>query len=252
MSDLRAMNGGNYRYIPGVRQYSAGVVAEAGYRLERVRFVRPVPLREGFERIQQTLEAAGRPLTAFCACELRSPEPFTEAGFKAFNEIYIGTLRRWGIMAEEGSDNPVSRANVCPELDPPAEPSFHAFTFTVADADALPSFVVAGSGEAPEGLGDYRDHTVRLGDTSPEGLRDKARWVLGEMERRLAALGFTWADVTATQLYTVFDIHHLIADEIVRRGAMRNGLTWHFNRPPVECLDYEMDCRGVFVERVIR
>src|SRR5690625_4200404 len=239
MSDLRAMKAGNYRYIPGVRQYSAGVVADAGHRLERVRFMSPVPLREGFDRIRETLEAAGRPLTAFCACELRSPEPFTEEGFRAFNEIYIGTLNRWGIMTPDSSDNPVSRANVCPELDPPGEPSFHAFTYTVEDANALPSFLVAGSGEAPDGKGDYQDHTIRLGDTSPDGLREKAQWVLGEMERRLAALGFTWADVTATQLYTVFDIHHLIGDEIVKRGAMRGGLTWHFNRPPVACLDYE-------------
>ena len=29
------------------------------------------------------------------ACELRSPEPFTQAGFKAFNELYVGTLREW-------------------------------------------------------------------------------------------------------------------------------------------------------------
>jgi hypothetical protein len=52
-----------------------------------------------------------------------------------------------------------------------------------------PGFVVAGSGESIEGKANYRDHTVRLGDVSPEGLREKARYVLGEMERRLALLG---------------------------------------------------------------
>jgi hypothetical protein len=36
----------------------------------------------------------------------------------------------------------------------------------------------------------------------------------------------------------------------VRRGAARSGLTWHYNRPPVVELEYEMDCRGVTVERV--
>ena len=36
------------------------------------------------------IKARGRPLTAFCACELRSPAPFTDAGFRGFNE----TLRR--------------------------------------------------------------------------------------------------------------------------------------------------------------
>ena len=37
----------------------------------------------------------------------------------------------------------------------------------------------------------------------------------------MAALGFSWADVTATQVYTIFEIHPLLADEFVRRGASR-------------------------------
>src|SRR5258706_133999 len=92
---------------------------------------------------------------------------------------------------------------------------------------------------------------ARLGETSPDAIREKARAVLGEMERRLAALGFGWADTTATQVYTVHDIHPFLADELVRRGAMASGLTWHFNRPPVRDLEYEMDCRGVMSERLI-
>lgn len=240
---------GGYRYAPGVFQYSAGVVAEPGYEIVRVRFRDPVPVAQGFDRIAKAIEAAGRPLTAFCACELRSPEPFTEEGFKAFNEVYVGTLEKWGVFRD--GVNPVARSNVCPEIDKPAGPSFHAFCYTVEAREAPPSFVVAGSGEAPEGKGGYRDHTVRLGDTSVEGLREKARFVLAEMERRMAILGFGWADVTATQVYSVFDFHPFVADEMVRRGAARHGLTWHFNRPPVACLDYEMDCRGVNVERVI-
>lgn len=43
----------------------------------------------------------------------------------------------------------------------------------------------------------------------------------------------------------------LLADEIVRRGAARSGLTWHFCRPPVRGLEFEMDCRGVRFEEVI-
>jgi hypothetical protein len=109
--------------------------------------------------------------------------------------------------------------------------------------------VIAGSGEAPEGRGNYRDHIVKRGDVSPEGLREKARFVLGEMERRMGALGFSWKDTTAAQLYTVHDVHPFLADEIVRRGAARSGLTWHYNRPPVVELEYEMDCRGVSIER---
>jgi hypothetical protein len=56
----------------------------------------------------------------------------------------------------------------------------------------------------------------------------------------MAALGFGWADVTVTQVYTIFDIHPLLADEFVRRGAIPGGLTWHFARPPVQGLDFEV------------
>jgi len=240
---------GSYRYIKGVFQYSAGVAAEPGYRLERVRFATPVPLSEGFRRIEEIIKSAGRPLSSFAACELRSPAPFTEEGFVAFNKVYVGTLTEWGLFA--GENNPVARSNVCPEVNPPAEPSFYAFSYTVEDANAVPSFVVAGSGEAPEGLGSYAENTIARGDVSPSGLRQKAQWVLGEMERRMKALGFGWGQTTGVQLYTVHDIHPFVADEIAKRGAMRAGLTWHFNRPPVHELEYEMDCRGVSVERTL-
>jgi hypothetical protein len=238
---------GGYRFVEGVFQYSAGVAALPGHRIVRVQLRAPLPLVEGFRRAEQVIAAAGQPLTAFCACELRSPAPFTESGFIAFNKVYVGTLERWRIY--DGKTNPVARSNVCPVVDPPGEPSLHAFCYTETVPDAPPSFAIAGSAEAPEGRGNYRDHIVRLGDVTPEGLRDKARFVLGEMERRMAALGFGWRDITATQLYTVHDIHPFLADEIVRRGAARAGLTWHYNRPPVVDLEYEMDCRGVSVER---
>jgi len=103
----------------------------------------------------------------------------------------------------------------------------------------------------PEGKGNYHDHIVARGDTSPAGLRAKAVFVMNEMERRLAALGARWADVSATQAYTIHDLHPFLADELARRGAIRHGLTWHLNRPPVDELDYEMDCRAVPVERVV-
>jgi hypothetical protein len=42
-----------------------------------------------------------------------------------------------------------------------------------------------------------------------------------------------------------------MANELVRRGAARSGLTWHFARPPVIDLEFEMDCRGLAREVVI-
>lgn len=239
---------GGYRFVKGVFQYSAAVAARPGYRMVRVMFRNPVPLEQGFAKIEAWLKAAGRPLHAFAACELRSPAPFTEEGFRSFNELYTGTLSRWGIY--DGKTNPVARSNVCPEIDPPAVPSFHAFSYTETGAADVPTFVVAGSGEAPEGHANYRDHIVRLGDVSADALREKAQWVLGEMERRLSSLGVAWTDTSATQVYTVHDLHPFLASEIVRRGAARAGLCWHFCRPPVVQLEYEMDCRGVAAEYV--
>ena len=147
MADVQDFKAGGYRFIKAVSQYSGGVAASSGFRIRRVRLFRPVPLARGFEIAEKFLRAAGRPLTSFCACELRSPAPFTEDGFRSFNEIYIGTLKRWSIF--EGATNPVARSNVCPAADPPAEPSLYAFSYTEPEPDARPSFIVAGSGEAP-------------------------------------------------------------------------------------------------------
>ena len=251
MLEVAHFEAGNYRYVRGPFQYSGGVRADAGYALRRVRFSKPVAVAQGFELIKSHLQAAGRPLTAFCACELRSPAPFDDQGFIDFNRVYVGTLTDWGIFANE--ENPVARSNVCPELTAPPEPSFHAFTYTVpltgGRADA-PEFVIAGSGEAEESSAPYSERTVRLGDTTADGLREKARFVLGAMERRMQALDLAWPDVNIAQVYTVFDLYPFFADEIIRRGAASAGLTWYYARPPVDTLDYEMDVRCVGEEHL--
>ncbi|MDO9564640.1 MAG: hypothetical protein Q7J60_23715, partial [Bradyrhizobium sp.] len=133
---------GNYSFIPAVFQYSSGAAASPGYEVERVRFDKMPPLAEGFALIKQYIEDAGRPLTSFCACELRSPAAFTEDGFLKFNQHYVKTLAEWGLF--DGTTNPVARSNVCPEIDPPAEPSFFAFSFTRPSGNPGPSFVIAG------------------------------------------------------------------------------------------------------------
>jgi hypothetical protein len=245
----REFAAGNYRFIPAVFQYSSGAAAASGFEIERVRFDRLVPLAEGFAQAARYIRAVGRPLTAFCACELRSPAAFTEDGFRAFNQHYVKTLAEWGLF--DGSTNPVARSNVCPEIDPPAEPSFYAFSFTRPSQSAGPSFVIAGGAEARGGAGSYPERIVRYRDLGPEGFREKVRFTAGEMQNRLAAFGFGWQDTTAAQAYTVHDFHPTMADELVRRGAARSGLTWHFARPPVIDLEFEMDCRRVMREMVI-
>jgi hypothetical protein len=240
---------GNYRFIPAVFQYSSGAMALPGYEIERVRFDKWLPLAEGFARVAKYIQAAGRPLTSFCACELRSPAAFTEAGFRAFNEHYVKTLAEWGIY--DGTTNPVARSNVCPEIDPPAEPSFYAFSFTRPGQTATPTFVIAGGAEARGGAGSYPERIVRYRDLSPEGIAEKVRFTARQMESRMETFGAGWKDATGVQAYTVHDFHPAIAEELVRRGATRSGLTWHFARPPVIDLEYEMDCRRVMRETVI-
>ena len=250
MVETAIFEAGNYRYVRGPFQYSGGVAAQPGYAIERVRFAKRPNMVEGFQAIEAHLTARGRPFTSFCACELRSPEPFSEQGFIDFNRIYVGTLERWGIFKDE--EKPVARSNVCPETHAPAEPSFHAFSYTVpAPADAPASFVIAGGAEAAEGPGSYEERIVRLGDTSADAMLEKGICVLDAMERRLGALGFAWADASAVQAYSVQDIHPVMAREVAVRGAAAHGLTWHYARPPVVGLEYEMDVRRVPVERLL-
>lgn len=250
MSNAVVFDKGNYRYVPtGVNRYSAGVAAQPGYEICRVVFSEPVPVKEGFDLIQAVLEAEERPLTAFCACELRSPAPVSDSGFNAFNDVYVQTLSDWGLI--KGVNNPVARSNVSPVVGAPDEPSFYAFSYTVESEDEEPTFVIAGSCEAPETPGDYKDVVVAYQDVSPAGLLKKAQWVLDEMERRMQALGFDWTDTTATQAYTIHNVHAFMASELARRGAVRHGLGWHLARPPVTDLEYEMDCRRILNERVL-
>ena len=249
MSAAQLFKAGGYRFIPGPFQYSSGVAAGDGQRIVRVRFAESVPLMAGFAAIQAYLETRGLPLTAFCACELRSPLPFSDGGFTAFNRDYVKTLAAWGIL--DGEINPVARSNVCPLVGGPTAPSFHAFSYVEPASGAAPSFVIAGGAEARPGAGPYDQRIVRLGETGADALLEKAAFVLDAIQARLAAFGHGWAATTAEQVYSVHDIHGVVTGEISRRGVGRNGLTWHLARPPVVGLEYEMDCRAVAVEGVI-
>jgi len=214
---------GNYRFIPAVFQYSSGAAALPGYEIERVRFDKWLPLADGFAAVANYIQSVGGPLTSFCACELRSPAAFTEDGFRKFNEHYVKTLAEWGIY--DGKTNPVARSNVCPEIDPPSEPSFYAFSFTRPLEGATPTFVIAGGAERRGGGASYAESVVRYRDLSPEGLTEKVRFtVQDQMEKRLAEFGFGWNDTTSVQAYSIRDFHPVMVEELVKRGAARGGL----------------------------
>ena len=101
MPTVQPFPAGGYRFISHQFQYSGGVAAEPGFRIERARFVSPLPLADGFGAIEGYLAGIGRSPTAFCACELRSPAQFTDAGFVAFNRHYVERLAAWGIFRDE-------------------------------------------------------------------------------------------------------------------------------------------------------
>jgi hypothetical protein len=202
-------------------------------------------MAEGFRKISRFLALQNRPKTALCAAELRSPKPFSFEGFAAFNRQYVDVLEQWRLYRD--GRNPVARSNLAPDANPPAEPCFHAFCYTVP-SDRRHSFVVAGSGEWLEGSR-FPEDIVARGDPSPEGLKRKSGWVLDMMESRMKALGVGWKDATVTQLYTVHDIHELVPR--IQKRIQPCTITRHYCRPPIEELEFEMDLRGVSAERVL-
>jgi len=82
-------------------------------------------------------------------------------------------------------------------------------------------------------------------------MQRKMSRTLDEMSDRLAALDLSWKHTTAIQACTVFDFDSSFIRGITRRGAAKDGLTWHPCRPPVQDVDFEMDCHGLDTEMVI-
>jgi hypothetical protein len=250
MHEVIEFPAGGYRFIKGSMAYSLGVVALPGFRIERVRFQSPAPLENAFRQIAGIIAAAKRPVSALAACELRSPGQFNEAGFRTFNERYAALLRDVG-WSPCGETNPVARTNVCPSVATFSDVVVHAFSYTVEDRGAGPSFVLAGAVDLRPGDKELRELIVALDEVDPAGIKKKAAFALEDLERRMALFGFDWSMTTGNGLYCVHDIFQALTDEIMARGAARAGITWHLCRPPVGGLEFEMDTRSIPVERTI-
>jgi hypothetical protein len=241
---------GNFSFVKGISPYSGGAAADPGYEIEHVTLAPAVKLDTAFDLVAKHLAAAGRPKQALCGMELRSPRPFTFQGFSDFNKGYVEVLKSWGIPMD--GLNPVARTNVAPEVSPPAEPSLYGFSYTVPSTYTGKTFVVAGAGELPEGSLDPHD-VVRRGETTGDALIEKARFVMGLMAGRMHDLGVTWNLATVTDIYTIHNIHPYLAKTILEpmgEGRQR-GVTWHYSRPPIVGIEYEMDVRGVRRETVL-
>ena len=241
---------GNYSFLRGIAPYSAGAVADNGYQIVHVRFLQPIPLSAGFDRVKQHLGAVKRPLQALCGMELRSPKPFTFEGFNEFNRGYVRVLNDWGVI--ENNMNPVARTNIAPEIGAPSAPSLYGFSYTAPSATKMKTFVVAGAGELPEGSLDPHD-VVRRGETSADALRQKTQFVMGLMTSRMQGLGVDWKAATVIEVYTVHSISAMLATDILRPmgAAAIHGVTWHYSRPPIVSIEYEMDVRGCERELVL-
>ena len=247
---LREVPAGGYRFLPGIPAFSTGVVAMPGWEIVHATLRAPLPWREGFARLERHLQESGRPRRALCGIMLRSPAPFTFDGFDGFNQGYRGLLADWQILVD--GENPIPRTNVAPVVGPPGEPMLYAFDYTVAGSTPAPTFVVAGAGElrdrarGPEGI-------VRRDETSPDAMREKARFVLTIMQERLTGLGGAWERVTTIDVYTTQPIHGIVEDEILRAAgpAAVHGVRWYPSRPPIRGLEFELDMRGVARELVL-
>ncbi len=245
---------GNYHFLSGIEPYSSGVVADPGFEIIHVTLARPCPWQEGFDRIEAVLKEAGRPRAALCGIELRSPAPFTRAGFIEFNQGYCRVIEAWELLVD--GRNPVARTNVAPQWAAPAEPSLYGFSYTMPLAapavSAAPTFVVAGGGDLRGGPL-MEAQVVRPGETSEDALREKAAYVMHVMEKRLTGLGRTWADATAIDIYTPHALPSVLGPVILDPAgpAAIHGVRWFPSRPPIDELEYEMDVRGVRTELVL-
>jgi len=226
---------GSYRFlaVPG-GPFSAGIVADAGLDLVHATFFRPVPLEQGLDAAARHVEAAGRPVTALAAFELRIPEPLSRQGFDAFNAPYVQRMAAMGLTG--GSDMATARTNVSPTVAGVDEPSVHAFTYTVPGRGRPgPAFRLSGTTETRGGSA-----AERLGS------------IVEELERRMAELGVAWEDSTAINVYGTEAAAAALPAVLPSFGAAGlHGLVWLPSLPPIADARFEIDARGVGTEIVL-
>ncbi len=237
---------GGFRFLPGGPVFAGGAVAAEGFEIVHA-VLRPwLPLEEAYALIERHLASRERPMQALCGMELRIPSQLSMAGFRAFNQPYLERLVRWGMLVE--GRNPVSRTNVAPVHEPPEQPSVHGFSYAVPGGRKGPSFVMSGITEIGPG-----GNVVAAGDTSPEGMRRKLRFVFDAVGARLAELGQSWESATQVEFYAASAPGALVEEFLAPAvgDAGRRGIRWHLGRPPVEGVEVELEARAVWREELV-
>jgi hypothetical protein len=249
---LRDNAKGNYKFVSGRGvPFSSGALADPGFEIVRASFQPLARLVEGYGLIERHMREVGRPLNAICGTELRIPAPLTPAGFEEFNRGYLERLTAWGVLID--GVNPIARTNVASAVTTLIGPSLYGFYYTVsARHSARRGFVLAGAPEMatrPDG----KRELVAAGDLSPDGIRRKTACVLDNLGKLLDEMKLQWSDTSATNLYTIHDLHPLFATDLipVLGDALWRGIRWHYARPPVLGLELEIDCYAAREELVL-
>ena len=243
---------GGYLFLEGGVPYSSGVVADGDHEIVRALLEQPVPWRQGFRLVDRHLSSVGRPRSALCAIELRSPIQFSFSGFAEFNSAYCAVLQDWGLYERLGA-NPIARTNVVPLVGALGEPSMYGFSYAVeAGPHRRLTFVTSGAGEL-RGDALSSESIVSRGDRTTEGMIRKVDRVLEAITDRLHRLGASWPETTTVDVYTAELMPSVLVDAMLPRtgSALLRGVRWYPARPPIEGLEFEMDARGVWTEMVV-
>ena len=230
----------SYRFLPAITAYSAGFAASEGYEITALRLLDCPTLSVGLERIDQEIKSRGLPASALAGLQLRSPGAFSFEAFAKFNDEYRQLLINRGLIIN--GVNSISRTNVIPIHQKLAAPSISvAFIVHPSQGQGGSDFVVAGAGEVRGELGP--ENIVARGDLSQKGLSLKVECVLDIMLERLNALAVTVQSPSTVNVYTLHEISGLTEKiEVKLPATSRNGYTTWLTRPPIEELEFEMDC----------
>jgi hypothetical protein len=242
---------GSFQFTKGSAFYSGSVAADRGFEIVRATFYKSLPLAEGCEAIQRHLQTRGRPAQALCGFELRGPEPYaTRPLFMQFNSTYVEHLRRMDLLVD--GLVPTTRANLAVVDGSVHEQHIYAFLYTVPSKTERLTFATSATADLrihPDGTVE----NVAAGDVSPAGLKEKVTFVLDSLESKMRDVGASWDLATQIAIYTVHPVGDIIAKVIVPRVASggRNGIIWHYTKPPVVGLEVEIDVRAVLQELII-
>lgn len=231
---------GSHRFLPAISPYSAGFAANPGYAITALTLRNSRTLEGGFLAIDKELVRRALPPSALAGLQLRSPGAFSFDAFQEFNLAYNALLNQRNLILD--GVNPISRTNVIPMHDGPDQPIIEvAFIVHPTSDNGGTDFVVAGAGEIPGELDP--ENIVARGNLSPEGMNAKVTCVLEIMNERLAALGYDGKSPTEVNVYTVHEIPRL-AEKIARQlpSIYRFGYANWITKPPVEEIEFEMDC----------